>query len=154
MNTGAKGLQLIKDSEAFVPHPYLCPAGIPTIGYGSTYYPNGKRVTMQDAPITEDTATMLLLNLLHPIELFVDANTTDLVNQNQFDALVDFAYNCGNANLKSSTLLKKVNANPNDKTIADEFLKWDKAMVDGHLVELQGLKTRRQKEADLYFEAH
>ncbi len=66
---------------------------------------------------------------------------------NQFDALVSFCYNVGPANLKSSTLLKKVNINPNDPTIKNEFLKWTKA---GGKV-LKGLVTRRTAEAELYF---
>ena len=69
------------------------------------------------------------------------------VNQNQRDALTDFAYNCGLGNLKSSTLLKKVNADPNDKTIREEFMKWTRA----NKIELAGLVRRRKAEADLYF---
>ena len=69
------------------------------------------------------------------------------VNQNQRDALTDFAYNCGLGNLKSSTLLKKVNADPNDKTIREEFMRWTKA----NKIELAGLVRRRKAEADLYF---
>ena len=65
----------------------------------------------------------------------------------QFDALVSFAYNVGVGNFAKSTLLKKVNANPNDPTIRSEFEKWNKA--NGRV--LKGLVTRRKEEADLYF---
>jgi lysozyme len=61
---------------------------------------------------------------------------------------VSFAFNCGLGNLRASTLLRKVNANPNDPTIAAEFAKWDKA----NKKVLRGLSIRRKAESDLYFE--
>ena len=145
--TGSKGIELIKSFEGFRGKPYKCPAGIPTIGYGATFYPDGKKVTMNDAPITEEKATELLQSMLVSFEKYVDSYCRDDVNQNQFDALVSFAYNLGPANLKSSTLLKKVNANPSDETIRAEFMKWTKA--GGRT--LQGLVRRRTAEADLYY---
>ena len=145
--TGQLGLNLIRKFEGFYAKPYLCPAGIPTIGYGATYYPNGKRVTLQDAAITEQQAEEMLVSMLKTYEQSVDSFTRDDINQNQFDALVSFAYNLGAKNLQGSTLLKKVNANPNDLAIKLEFLKWNKAA--GKV--LSGLTKRRQEEADLYF---
>jgi lysozyme len=145
--TGTKGIELIKAFEGFRSKPYKCPAGIPTIGYGATFYPGGKKVTMADAPITEEQGTELLQSMLVNFEKYVDSYCRDDINQNQFDALVSFAYNLGPANLKSSTLLKKVNANPEDETIRAEFMKWVKA--GGKT--LQGLVKRRTAEADLYF---
>ena len=145
--TGQLGLNLIRKFEGFYAKPYLCPAGIPTIGYGATYYPNGKRVTLQDAAITEQQAEEMLVSMLKTYEQSVDSFTRDDINQNQFDALVSFAYNLGAKNLQGSTLLKKVNANPNDFAIELEFLKWNKAA--GKV--LSGLTKRRQEEADLYF---
>jgi lysozyme len=73
------------------------------------------------------------------------------VNQNQFDALVSFCYNLGIGAFNSSTLKKKVIANPADASIRDEFMKWNKARVKGVLTELKGLTNRRTAEADLYF---
>ena len=145
--TGTGGIELIKTFEGFRGAPYKCPAGIPTIGYGATFYPGGKKVTMADAAVTEEQATELLANMLVSFEKYVDSYCRDDINQNQFDALVSFAYNLGPANLKSSTLLKKVNANPEDETIRAEFMKWVKA--GGKT--LQGLVKRRTAEADLYF---
>ena len=145
--TGQLGLNLIRKFEGFYAKPYLCPAGIPTIGYGATYYPNGKRVTLQDAAITEQQAEEMLVSMLKTYEQSVDSFTRDDINQNQFDALVSFAYNLGAKNLQGSTLLKKVNANPNDLAIKLEFFKWNKAA--GKV--LSGLTKRRQEEADLYF---
>ena len=104
--TGSKGIELIKSFEGFRSKPYKCPAGVPTIGYGATFYPNGKKVTMADTPITEEMGTELLLSMLGSFERYVDSYCVDTITQNQFDALVSFVYNLGPANLKSSTLLK------------------------------------------------
>lgn len=141
------GLELIKKYEGFKAKAYLCPANVPTIGYGSTYYEDGTKVKLTDPPITKERATELLEALLVSYERSVDSYCVDTINQNQFDALCSFAYNCGVGNLKSSTLLKKVNKNPNDPTIKDEFLKWNKG---GGKV-LIGLTKRRIEEAQLYF---
>lgn len=145
--TGEPGKNLIKLKEGFRSKPYFCPAKVPTIGYGATYYPNGERVSMNDTPITEEWADTILSDMLVTYEKAVDSYTRDDINQNQFDALVSFAYNLGVGNLKSSTLLRKVNTNPSDPSIKDEFLKWNKA---GGKV-LSGLTQRRLEEAELYF---
>ena len=145
--TGTAGIELIKKFEGFMSKPYKCPAGIPTIGYGATFYPNGTKVTMSDKAITEVEGTALLASMLTKFEQYVDSYCIDIITQNQFDALVSFCYNLGPNNLKSSTLLKKVNLNPNDETIRAEFMKWTKA---GGKV-LKGLTLRRTAEADLYF---
>ena len=141
------GLELIKKYEGFKAKAYLCPAKVTTIGYGSTYYEDGTKVKLTDSPITQERATELLEALLVSYERSVDSYCVDTINQYQFDALCSFAYNCGVGNLKSSTLLKKVNKNPNDPTIKDEFLKWNKG---GGKV-LSGLTKRRIEEAQLYF---
>lgn len=144
------GINLIKKFEGFSSKPYPDPAtkGVPyTIGYGATFYPNGKKVTMSDKPITEEEGVKLLVYMLEKFEQYVDSYCVDSLTQNQFDALVSFCYNVGPANLKSSTLLKKVNKNPNDPTIKDEFNKW----VKGGGKTLKGLVIRRQAEAELYF---
>ena len=86
------------------------------------------------------------MNVLKAFELCVTKNCPN-VNQNQFDALVDFAYNCGVGNFQSSTLLKKVKLNPNDPTIRAESTKWNKG---GGKV-LRGLTDRRTNESNLYF---
>lgn len=146
-STGKKGLDLIKKFEGLKLKPYLCSAGVPTIGYGNTFYEDGKKVTLNDSLITEQRASDLLSLTVKTFEKHVDSFCRDDINQNQFDALVSFAYNLGPNSLKNSTLLKKVNANPNDPTIRDEFMKWTKA---GGKV-LKGLVERRKAEADLYF---
>ena len=142
-----KGLDLIKRFEGLKLKPYLCPASIATIGYGNTYYPSGAKVKLTDPAITKEKAEELLKFLLASYEKGVDSFCRDDINQNQFDALTSFAYNVGVGNLQKSTLIKKVNKNPNDPTIRAEFMKWNKG---GGKV-LLGLTRRRQAEADLYF---
>jgi lysozyme len=145
--SSSKGIELIKSFEGFYAKPYMCPANVATIGYGTIRYPNGKKVTLSDVPITKETATSYLMDNLTTYEKSVDAFCRDDINQNQFDALVSFCYNVGSTALKSSTLLKKVNANPNDPEIKFEFLKWNRG---GGRV-LKGLTRRREAEVQLYF---
>ena len=145
--TSKNGIAFIKKYEGFRSKPYKCEAGVATIGYGATYYPNGQKVKLTDPAIDEKHASLLLEAMLNPYEKAVDSYCRDDINQNQFDALVSFAYNLGNSALKSSTLLKKANANPNDKTIRNEFLMW--RFAGGK--ELKGLINRRKDESELYF---
>lgn len=142
-----KGLDLIKQFEGLSLTPYLCPANIVTIGYGNTYYPNGQKIKLTDPAITQIVAESFLKHSLSTYEKAVDSFCRDDISQSQFDALVSFAYNLGTGALQKSTLIKKVNANPKDVTIADEFMKWNKA--NGKV--LVGLTKRRQAEANLYF---
>lgn len=147
---GTAGLDLIKKFESFSAKPYPDPGtgGVPyTIGYGSTYYEDGTKVKLSDPPISEARASALLLNLLRSYEMAVDSFCRDDINQQQFDALCSFSYNVGTAALKGSTLLKKLNVNPGDPSIRDEFLKWNRA--GGR--PLRGLTRRREAEAELYF---
>lgn len=145
--TSQRGLDLIKSFEGFKSKPYLCPAKIWTIGYGSTFYLDGKKVRKDDKEITESEALELLKSMLITFEKYVDSYCIDSINQNQFDALVSFCYNLGPMNLKNSTLLKKVNSNPNDETIEVEFMKWTKS--GGKT--LKGLVRRREAEIKLYY---
>jgi lysozyme len=143
-----KGIDLIVSFEGFESKPYQCSAGVWTIGFGTTRYPNGNKVLKTDKEITKSMAYEYLSNDLTHFERSVDALCRDDINQNQFDALVSFCYNLGATNLRNSTLLKKVNANPKDATIAQEFMKWNRA--NGKVV--AGLTRRRKAESDLYFE--
>jgi lysozyme len=142
-----KGYLFITKHEGLKLKPYLCPAKIPTIGYGNCYYPDGKRVTLLDKQITKQEAFEMFKEIANKFAKRVDELVTSNINQNQFNALVSFAYNVGTGNFASSTLLKKVNKNPNDLTIKAEFLKWNKA--GGKVI--NGLINRRIEEADLYF---
>ena len=98
------GIDLIKKFEGFKANPYKCPAGVNTIGYGSTFYPDGSKVKLTDPAITEQKATELLMDLLKPFQRSVDSFCRDDVNSNQFSALCSFCYNVGPNNLKGSTL--------------------------------------------------
>ena len=141
-----KGISIIKRFEGLRLRAYLCPAGLPTIGYGSTWYENGSKVKMGDV-ITIDRADRLLLFTVAEFEKQVDTLVTSAINANQLGALTSFAFNVGIGNFRKSTLLRLVNANPNNPAIRTEFGKWTRA--NGNI--LKGLVTRRQAEADLYF---
>jgi|GEM_PF-2082102 len=149
MKVSKKVLDEIQQFEGFSDKAYLCPAGKATIGFGFTYYPNGKKVTLEDNPINKARATEILKEILKKYEDGVSKYLKVKVTQAQFDALISFAYNVGLANLKSSTLLKKVNRNPQDPSIADEFKRWNKV----HGKPVKGLTLRRIKEAARYFSA-
>jgi lysozyme len=147
MKLNNAGYLLITEFEGFSAKPYLCPAKIPTIGFGNTYYPNGKRVTMLDKEITRMEAFEMFKSIADKFADKVSKLVTSPLNQNQFNALVSLAYNIGTGNFASSTLLKKVNANHNDKTIELEFKKWNKV----NKKEIAGLTKRRNYEANIYF---
>lgn len=147
MKLNNDGYKLICDFEGLSLKPYLCSAKISTIGYGNTYYPNGVRVTLLDKPITKDYAFEIFKDIADKFAKRVNAMVKKPLTQNQFNALVSFAYNVGTGNFSTSTLLKKVNLNPNDLSIRTEFMKWNKA----NKVVVNGLTTRRKKESDLYF---
>jgi lysozyme len=147
MKLDESGYKLIQEFEGLSLVPYLCSAKVATIAYGSTFYPSGKKVTMNDQPISLLTAKWMLKETADKFAADVDKLVKSKLTQNQFNALVSFAFNLGVTALGRSTLLKKVNVNPNDITITNEFLKWNKA---GGKV-LNGLTKRRTKEAKLYF---
>lgn len=146
MKLNKAGADLIKSFEGCKLTAYKCSANKETIGYGNTFYEDGSPVKLGDT-ITQERAESLFVMISDSFAAKVKPLITSAVTENQFGALVSFAYNCGIANLKSSTLLRKVNANPNDPTIRNEFDKWNKA---GGKV-LAGLTRRRKAEADLYF---
>jgi lysozyme len=155
MKLDDNGYKFLLNGEGFKLKPYLCTAGIPTIAVGNTYYPSGIKVKMTDKPITEATAWWIFRTIADRFAADVDKLITSNVNQNQFNALVSFAYNVGldidedsiPEGLGDSTLLKKVNANPKDPSIAKEFLKWQN--VNGK--PSKGIINRRKKESQLYF---
>lgn len=147
MKLNDKGYDLIKRFEGYSDRPYKCPAGISTIGYGNTYYPNGTKVKITDKQITREYANEILAHTADEFAADVLKLVKTNITVNQLNALTSFAYNVGVANLQKSTLLKLVNLNPNDAMIAKEFLKWNKAAGK----ELKGLTNRRIAESALYF---
>lgn len=135
----AAGLALIKESEGLMLKAYQDAVGVWTIGYGST----GEHVHPGDV-ITEARAEELLRDDLARFEDYVATNC-DPCTDNQFAALVSFAFNLGNESLKTSTLRRK-HMEGDYAGAAGEFGKWVNA---GGRV-LPGLVKRRAKEAQLY----
>lgn len=125
--------------------PYLCPAGVPTIGYGATFYEDGTRVQLTDPAITKERAEALLLWMVRTRFLpSVMRLCPGIDHPDRLAALIDFAFNLGAGNLKVSTLRKRVNTG-DWETVPDELRKWNKA---GGRV-LRGLTIRREAEAAL-----
>ena len=146
MKLNEAGKSLIKSFEGLKLTAYKCSANKDTIGYGNTFYEDGSKVKPGDK-ITKERAESLFELIAAEFEAKVKQLNLPNLSDNQFSALVSFAYNAGLTNLVKSTLFRKVRANPNDATIRDEFMKWNKA---GGKV-LNGLTRRRKAEADLYF---
>ena len=125
--------------------PYLCPAGVPTIGYGATYYEDGSRVTLFDAPITRERAMELLQWMVRTVYLpTVMRLCPGIDNPNRLAALIDFMFNLGGNALKNSSLRRKVNAGM-WSAVPTELRKW--VMAAGK--RLRGLVIRREAEAAL-----
>ena len=133
-------------------YPYICPAGFPTQGYGTVYRPDGRKVTMDDPPITRQTAEQWLkVDLLNtyapgvvrqcPILLTLALTQNDWAKIN---AIVDFAYNLGVGRLQTSTLRRKINAQDWDAA-KEQLMLW----VRGGGRVLPGLVRRRQAECAL-----
>ena len=145
MKASSKCIALIKSFEGFCGKPYICPAGVPTIGYGSTRYEDDTPVKLTDPTIDEHKAMVIMYATLRQYEDAVHRYVQIELNQDQFDALVDFAYNCGAQNLRTSTMLKYINAGDFKKAQA-EFSKW----VNGGGKKLPGLVRRREAERILF----
>lgn len=134
-------VEICNHFEGFSSKPYLCPAGVPTIGKGTTFYPDGRKVTMDDPPVTEEYADALLDHELISCLRAVLRLCPDLRDINRINALVDFVYNLGAGRLQTSTLRRKVNEE--DWVAAcNELLRWNRG---GGKV-LKGLVLRRQAE--------
>jgi len=138
---------LIRRFEGLFLAPYLCPAGVPTIGYGATYYENGTRVTLLDTPITRERAEALLLWHVKTVYLPAVLRWCPAViheTPGRAAALIDWTFNLGSGNLRASTLRRRVNS-ADWEAVPGEVLKWNKA---GGRV-LKGLTIRRRAEVAL-----
>lgn len=144
------GISFIKKWERFVPDAYKDPVtadGLPiTIGYGATRWLDGKKIELGQT-ISEPDAHELLMKQIATREYFVNRHISAELTQNQFDALVSFVYNVGVGNFYKSTLLARVNKNPWDLSIADQFIKWKNASQQP----VRGLLLRRLEEATIFF---
>ena len=144
--------ELCKRFEGYKAKPYLCPAGVPTIGYGSTFYADGRKVTLQDPPMDEPTARALLVHeLMHkyapgtirqcPVLLTLAMTANDW---GKLNAIVDFAYNLGVGRLQTSTLKRKINAQDWEGA-KEQLMLWTRG---GGRV-LPGLVKRREAECQV-----
>ena len=140
------GLGLIKRWEGFRSKPYLDGGSVATIGYGSTYYRDGRKVTLKDRPLTEPEAYALMVDILdRDFVPKIDKMIHVEIGQNMMDAMCSLAYNIGSGAFGKSTLLKKVNS-LDFGGAALEFEKWCKD--NGRVV--QGLLNRRREEKALF----
>lgn len=150
MKTGIKGKKLIKESESLKLVAYLCPANVPTIGYGTT-----KGVTLADVKnkrtITKAEADALLEQDLEEFERAVYNACKVKPNQNQFDAMVCLTYNIGIGAFTKSSVLRLHNQSKFLEA-SRAFNLWNKAKVKGVSTVLKGLVIRRAKESALYLE--
>ncbi len=143
MAINSAALSLIKRFEGLRTTAYLCPAHIPTIGYGHTR--TVKREDVGKKKITEKEAERLLAEDLKRFEADVSRLVKAQINENQYGALVSFVYNIGPGAFAGSTLLRKLNAG-DVQGAAKEFERWNKG---GGKV-LNGLVARRAAEKDLF----
>jgi lysozyme len=133
--------EIIKEFEGLRLTAYRCPAGVLTIGYGHT------REVHEGQQITEEEAEQLLHEDYDRAATFVRQLAFKPLNRNQTEACISFVFNLGPGNFKNSTLLRKINVDPNDPSIRAEFAKW----VKSNFETLPGLVKRRAAEAELYF---
>ena len=151
MKTSENGLKLIQEFENFVNAPYLDSARVWTIGYGSTYYPNGKPVTGRDKPITREYAETIQRHVIatdfEPVinDLLKKEIASGFITQNMYDAIVSLTYNIGINGFKRSSVLRLLKQG--DKSNArNAFLLWN--MAGGKV--LRGLVRRRERERKLF----
>lgn len=138
-------LALIKRWEGFRAHPYLCPAGVPTIGYGTTVYPTGEAVRLSDRPVTLAEAERLLLLQVYTDYLpAVLRQCPEVDTPGRLAALLDFTYNLGERNLAASTLRRRVRAQE-WAAVPAQLRRWVRA--GGRI--LPGLVARREAEIAL-----
>jgi len=142
MRVSPEGVAFIKQFEGLSLTSYQCQAAVWSVGYGTTGPDIGP-----DTKVTKEEAEILFASDLMEFEGAVRDSLKVTVNQNEFDALVSFAYNVGLGAFRSSTLLKLLNDRADDKIVASEFLRWIK-VGNGKLSE--GLKIRREKERQLF----
>lgn len=147
-NVNAATVALIKEFEGFVASPAPDPIGLPTVGYGHLCKTSGCGEVPYSFPLTQATASQLLAaDLKSPQQaITLDTASSVVLNANQYGALVSWAFNVGNANVKTSTLISRLNAGEDEATvIAEELPKWNKA--GGNT--LPGLVRRRAAEVSL-----
>lgn len=150
-----KGISFLEGYEIFRANPYYATVnekakGIVTIGYGSTFYPDGRKVRITDPPVTKEQARNMYIKTLAKFEADLRKLIKVEVTQNQWDALVSFIYNIGVGNFETSSVLREVN-NKNFEATKANFAKWNKQKkADGTFVVIRGLTLRRAAEAKMF----
>lgn len=143
------GLKLIQEYEDFRAKAYLDIKGVPTIGYGTTVYPDGKKVKLGDV-CSRSQAEVWFAYDTKDVDAFLDKNVTQVkLTQNQFDALASFIYNIGRNAFIASTMYKLIKVG-SMKEAADQFDVWNKVTIGGKKEFSQGLANRRAKEKALF----
>ena len=134
---------LVAKFEGFFPRPYLCPAGVPTIGFGTTFYPDGRRVSLSDPAITREQAYDYAWSELNSCLKNAVRYSPELAEDDEaLAAIADFIFNLGAGAYKGSTLRKRINADDREGAKV-QILKWIRAGGKS----LRGLLLRRQAEA-------
>lgn len=149
MKTSEKGLDLIKQFEGFKDYVYMCPAGLPTIGYGHVIDSKSVALTKAAPRITREKAEQLLKNDVKEAENAINSSVKVNISQGQFDALVSLIYNWGAYNFKISLGLRKLNAGDYGGA-ADEFFSKVRGIVNIDSKFSNGLYRRRQAELELW----
>ena len=147
MKASKNCIDLIKKFEGFRSEAYQDSVGVWTVGYGSTMWPDGKNVQPGQRMTIQEAEAVMTWELTRKGKEILSGLPTTIINQNQYDALISFAYNLGVGALLKSTLFKKLKVNPNDPSIRTEFMRW----VNAGGKRLTGLVRRREAEANLYF---
>lgn len=145
MKISDNGIKCLTHDEGLSLKPYLDGGGVPTIGYGSTYYEDGTKVTMKDPPITQERAYELMRSVVKNFEKGVNDLVAVELSQNHFDALVCLTYNIGVEGFRTSTLLKLLNKG-DFAGAAAQFPRWNKD--NGKVI--RGLTLRREREQKLF----
>lgn len=141
---------IIKKFEGKKLKAYKDSANIYTIGFGSTYNIDEKRPVQANDVITDETALRWLKIAIQDKVKAIKEIVKVTLNQNQLDSLTSLAYNIGLSNFKKSTLVKLLNAGESKQKVSEQFLRWNKATVNGKLIELAGLTNRRKLEQELF----
>lgn len=156
MKMNQEGIDLIKKYEGFSSVPYLCPASIPTIGYGSTRYLNGDPVRIGDNPISEEYATYLLEKDLEerekPIRAFLEKRKIEL-SDNEFSAIMSFAYNVGWERVVFRGSVRKALITRRFEDVPEMMALYCKITKNGKKLISKGLVNRRREEGKLFCKA-
>ena len=151
MQLSEAGMALLNEFEGFRSKPYRDSVGKPTIGWGTTYYPDGTPVRMSDKPVTRKEAARIKQAVLNQDfspavnMMFADEIERGEITQNMFDALISLVYNIGVMGLKASSIYRNIKAG-RFEAAADSFLLYNKGRINGKLEYIPGLHARRHKE--------